>query len=134
MKKSREFFKANPRVDIFHTTEDGAHFANAANAQVHAAALRQAGKGKGMVTPITRAQAESEEPEATADQGAEGKSDNGQPATDDRKPNLGLLKGAVTRAQNAVDKVKDGGDEAAIAAANDKLAAAQKAYADAGGA
>ena len=48
------------------------------------------------------------------------------------KANLGLLKGAITRAQNALAKV-DPNDTAAVADAQAKVDAAKKAYTDAGG-
>lgn len=121
MATSKDYFEANPKVDQFHTTEDGGHFVSKNDAILHGSALKKAGKGVGKVTPITRAQAMAETSEESA------------PTEDSKKPNTGLLKAAITRAQTALDKAKDGKDEAAIASATERLAAAQKAYNDAGG-
>ncbi len=51
-------FLDNPKVNVYHVTEDGIPFANKGDAQNQAAALKRAGKGTGKIETITRAQAE----------------------------------------------------------------------------
>ncbi len=71
MENRLEAFKDNPKVNLFHFTEDGIPFANRGDAVNHAAVLKKAGKGNGKITPITRAQAEQMLAKAGADSGSQ---------------------------------------------------------------